>query len=250
MMRAVVNVATGHYAVGQERLGALLAANHPDTLLFHWKDRMPAGCPDHHRVPYAFKAFAMKEVAGLGCKQLLWADSCIVPAQSLEPIWEHAREHGVWLSRNGWWNAEWTAESAYADLGVTKAENWNIPHVVATTFAVDLDHANGRAFLDEYFRLASDTKAFCGPWTGGIGVQHRHDQTAASVVAWRLGLPLTDPPAMFAYKGGETDKTVLIADGADISGKSVLMNHEPLTLIFLGAVVASGGAVGSDARAQ
>ena len=43
---------------------------------------------------------------------------------------------------------------------------------------------------------------------------HRHDQTALSVIAWRLGCVLDAPPDTFAYKGGENEKTILIADGA------------------------------------
>lgn len=210
--RVVVNVATGaHYQKGQARLlGAFRAIGETCAL---WRE-LPESWPSHADVPYAFKAFALKAAADVGYRLLLWADACIVPAGLLSRIWEHAMEHGVWMSRNGYWNSEWTAESAYADLGVTREENQRIPHVVATAFALDLEHPKGAEFLAEYFRLASTTRAFCGPWTGGIGVQHRHDQTAASVIAWRLGIPLTDPPDFFAYKGGETERTVLVADGA------------------------------------
>jgi len=127
-------------------------------------------------------------------------------------------------------NSEWTADASYADLGITREENARIPHVVATAFGISLRHFKGVAFLAEYLRLAQ-TKAFCGPWwnsnrpeyhrwaaagpCGGAMVKgHRHDQTAASVIAWKLGFELTDPPNWLAYKGGETAATVLIADGA------------------------------------
>lgn len=209
MNRCVVNVATGRYLRGQERLR--YALNGLSEKLVSWPE-MPEGCPPHQEVPYAFKAYALK-AASRDYDQLLWADASIVVATPLQAIWEHAAEHGVWFSRNGYQNSEWTAQSAYSDLGVSPEENELIPHVVATAFAVNLKHGNGRAFLDKYFHLASETRAFCGPWVGGVGVQHRHDQTAASVIAWRLGVPLTEPPAFFSYRGGETEKTVLIADG-------------------------------------
>jgi hypothetical protein len=127
-------------------------------------------------------------------------------------------------------NSEWTADSAYADLGITKEENANVQHVVATAFGISLTHPKGIVFLAEYLRLAQ-THAFCGPWwnsnrgeyagrdgaapCGDASVRgHRHDQAAASVIAWKLGFELTDAPEIFAYRGSETEKTLVIADGA------------------------------------
>jgi hypothetical protein len=119
------------------------------------------------------------------------------------------------------------------NITMARDENKLIPHVVATTFGISLTHPLGKAFLDEYYRLASETKAFCGPWwnlnhkdcptsraavCGPSDVRgHRHDQSCASVIAWRLGFVLSDPPDLFAYpnKDGSVDpRTVLLADGS------------------------------------
>ena len=223
MSRCVVNVATGRFVIGQSRLASLLTVP-----LMKWSDCLPLHSPAHQEVPYAFKAWAMAE-AGKKHTVLLWADACIVP-RDLTSLFERIERDGYWMSRNGWMNSEWTADASYADLGITREENARIPHVVATAFGISLRHFKGVAFLAEYLRLAQ-TKAFCGPWwnsnrpeyhrwaaagpCGGAMVKgHRHDQTAASVIAWKLGFELTDPPNWLAYKGGETAATVLIADGA------------------------------------
>lgn len=230
-MRTIVNVSVGRrwtqsYVHGQERLRAELGkfANDWDTLRFY-TNGYPIGCPRHQDVPFAFKAYALKEAAQ-SASLLLWCDACIVPVQSLQEIWRRAQTFGVWLGKNGWKNSDWTALEAYPalfpDLELAEAQQINsqIEHVVATAFAIDTNHTVGRLFLQEYFRLASQTRAFCGetkdPRTKGPvpGITHRHDQTAASVIAWKLGIPLTEPPEYFAYKGGETDRTILVADGA------------------------------------
>lgn len=214
--RCIVSVAAGLNLAGEpyaKGLARLIASPLLYSTLMTWRDALPHGSPSHQDVPYAFKAYALKTAADQGFDTLLWCDACIVPgARSFNDLWEKIETQGYWFSRNGYWNSEWTAESAYADLGVTHEENAAIPHVVATAFGLSLKHSAGREFLDEYFRLAQ-TKAFCGPWSGGIGVQHRHDQTAAGVLAWRLKMQLTDPPEWFAYRKGETEKTVLVADG-------------------------------------
>lgn len=238
-MRAVVSVATGRYVQGLDRLTEWCAANSEDYVT--WRDTLPAGSPTHQQIPYAFKAFALKAAAQT---TLLWCDASIIPVAPLDELWERIERDGYWIANNGFTNYEWTADSAYAPLfgdypGDAIWINKQIPHVVATTFGVSLTHPTGRAILDEYFRLASETKAFCGPWAnenytgrGTFTVKpapgntrmapcgpsdvrgHRHDQTALSVIAWRLGCKLTDSPDIFAYRGGETEQTILVADGA------------------------------------
>jgi hypothetical protein len=239
-MRAIVSVGTGSYVRGLDRLTEWCSAN--DTEYFTWRDRLPSGSPRHQDVPYAFKSYALREAFAAGAKTLLWCDSSVIPVKPLERVWEQIGRDGYLIMNNGWSNYEWTADSAYPDLFLGDEQgfgleglrviNRRIPHVVATTFGVSLYHPTGRAILDEYFRLASETKAFCGPWTNArkdlpqfhshrcspCGPEdvhgHRHDQTALSVIAWRLGCELTNPPDIFAYYSPAMDEsTVLVADG-------------------------------------
>jgi hypothetical protein len=150
--------------------------------------------------------------------------------RSLEPLWEKIETEGCWISRNGFSNATWTADSAYQDLAVTRDENAGIEHVVATTFGLNLAHPTGKAIFDEYLRLAQ-TSAFKGPWWNSNGPDrgkagaapcgpvstrgHRHDQTALSVVAWRNSVELTSAPKWFAYRDNKppNPESVLLADG-------------------------------------
>lgn len=238
--RAIVSVATGHYVVGQTRLSAQLGDSFP---LVNWV-KIPAEWPSHQAKPYAFKAYALKEASGYDT--LLWCDASIVLGpRPLADLFEKIERDGYWIARNGWTNYEWTADSAYPALfpGVDPEQarevNRTIPHVVATAFGLSMNHPLGRVFLAEYYRLASETDAFCGPWANAACAKdgpvitvstyvdprrvnicgpwdvrgHRHDQTAASVIAWRLKMKLSDCPEWFAYKGSETDKTCLVAAG-------------------------------------
>lgn len=211
MSRCIVNVATGEYVRGQQRLLSSEHVRRYSSLMY--ADTMPPGSPSHRDVPYAFKAWAIKAAMEQGARLVLWADASIIPIRSIDPLWEKIERDGYWISRNGFFNSEWTAERAYADLAISREENEAIEHVVATTFGLNLDHGAGRYIFDEYLRLAQ-TDAFKGPWSGGVGVQHRHDQTALSVVAWRAGCQLTSPPEWFAYRGGEIESTILVADGS------------------------------------
>jgi hypothetical protein len=221
--RTVVNVATGRYRKGQERLVRAMLDRGEEVN--YWTEQLPRGSPSHQDKPYAFKARALEICAERGFDRLLWCDASVVPLQSLDPIWCYAAEHGAWISKNWWPNGAWTSDASYADLFplMSKAKavelNENIWHVAATCFALDLGHPTGRLILEEYSHLALQTNAFKGPWKndGSIGpattLGHRHDQTALSVLAHRFGVPLTDPPAYFAYPPNQTDKTILLAAG-------------------------------------
>jgi hypothetical protein len=227
--RCVVNVATGAYVHGQRRLLLSLADQGYRGKTRMWSNCLPARCPQHADRPYAFKAFAVGEA-------LRYFDQ------------DWAAEHGVWICPcpTPYSNYEWTADSAYCSLFpnvpiLTEARlvNREIPHLWAAAFAVDLTREPGRRFWSEYYHLAASTCAFVGPWEnaaypdcsswgepafrstdgkrcaicGPPDVRgHRHDQTAASVIAWRLGIPLA-PRGQLQYKGHEGDNTILIADG-------------------------------------
>lgn len=245
-----MNVATGaRYQRGQKRLLLALEkvlGNGEELHLQPWGNiGLPTAWPTHQDKPYAFKAYALKRAEAEGAELLLWCDASILPLRSLEPLWERIERDGYWFSDNGYSNYTWTADSAYPDLfptifGLTidqmREANRGIKHVVATAFGLNLKHPTGKAFLDEYYRLASQTRAFCGPWwnrnnpveaarlpnpgspvcwpCGPPDVRgHRHDQTAASVIAWRLGLELTQPPSWLSYRGREDESTILCVDG-------------------------------------
>jgi hypothetical protein len=235
--RAVVNVGTGRYQEASNRLGRNLELFDSEAQFCNWSE-IPKEWPSHKEKPYAFKAYALWSAA-LTADLLLWCDSAIVPIRSLTPLWKRIEEDGYWIPKNGWTNYEWTADSAYADLfperSIEEAREVNktFPQIVATAFGFNLQHPIGKVFLDEYFRLAK-TNAFCGPWTntnyehaedwkqdkGRMGpcgpsdvIGHRHDQTAASVIAWRLGMKLEQCPGVFAYPPGD-ENTILLAVGA------------------------------------
>lgn len=231
--RTIVNVATGRYIAGQQRLLGW-CMEHGEELRY-W-DHIPEDWPTHQDIPYAFKAFALRDAERHGATTLLWMDASVVPIADLTPLWDQIERDGYWIARNGWeneaWpgymNREWTADSALPELfpGFSFVDaqlaNREILHVMATAFGVNLLHPVGHAFFEEYFRLASETRAFCGPWNGEIGVKHRHDQTAASAIAWRLSMKLTVPPDVIAYKewdgkpgyAGRNERTMLLVDGS------------------------------------
>ena len=252
LTRAVVNVSTTPYLQrGQARLQAGLD-QFGAGCDFLSLAKEPVDSPKHADVPFAFKAFALWPWRDK-YDSLIWCDSCILPVRSMEPAWRHIEEHGALFMNNGFDNVTWTADSAYPDLfpnlkaqmgdsihflSEARLTNRNIPHTVGGFFGLSMRHEVGRAALEEFYRLAK-TRAFCGPGCNSNRAQpgnqpeehnahcgpcgppdvrgHRHDQTALSVIAWRLDIKLVDAPQFFIYgkaEDAQDERTVAVADGS------------------------------------
>ena len=185
-----------------------------------WTDAMPPNSPPHSVVPYAMKAHAIRAARDTGFDLVLWADACILPHGPIEPLWDRIEDDGYWISNNGWKNGEWCSDASLPLIGITREEAMAQKHVVATAFGLNLRSDIGAGIFDEYLRMAQNG-AFCGPWKNDVGqassdprvLGHRHDQACLSAIAHRFGCVLTDPPSVFAYRGGETAETILVADG-------------------------------------
>lgn len=214
--RAVVSVGFGERCEGGlRRLHARLDAL--GVPVVSWLGSAPDGAPPHADCPYGFKLTALERAAE-SASTLLWLDSTVIVLRPLDDLFAKIEADGYWISANhGLMNGEFTADGAYPALGVGRAENWKIPHVVATCFGLDMSSPVGARILESWTELR-DAGAFAGPRSNERGEAsgdpavrgHRHDQTALSVVAYKMGLALTNPPDWFADEGYEgSDATVL-----------------------------------------
>ena len=202
MKKAIVSVGFGeHNEIGIKRLARSLDRSACTDGRFFYKS-FPHTWPKHEDVPFAFKPYSLMETSWQA-DMLLWCDSSVIALRSLDPLWERIERDGYWFCENmGFNNYQCTEDSAYEYLfpGVpideARETNKQIPHVVATAFGLNLGSEIGTEFLTEYYRL-SKTRAFCGTdYRAREGKPlpeqlHRHDQTAASVIAWKLGMNLT-----------------------------------------------------------
>lgn len=190
-----------------ERFKQGFQTHSPHSVVYAWVNNFPPGSPSHDDSPYAFKVYAIKEAVRRGATTVLWADSSVHPVQNLEPLWRRIETDGYWLPDNrsdpehDRTCGEWTCDSALEPLGITRQEAFNIPQITATTFGLDFRHKIAVDFLQEWERLEK-AGAFKGPWINtnheasddDCVLGHRHDQTAASVIAHRLGMKLTKQP--------------------------------------------------------
>jgi hypothetical protein len=232
LRRAIVSYASESFWDPLGRLERACSVIDPQAQLFMFRE-LPQWSPTHASRPYAFKAYAMKQVAPQ-TDLLFWFDSPILPLRALDPLWERIERDGYFMATagNGDNNYQWTADTAYPilfpnlSLEAAREESKKIPQVHAAVIGLNLRSEIGSAFLDRYYRLASETDAFCGPWydesCGGPGVKgHRHDQTAASLIAYQLGFKLAEFPEPYAYDHA-TQGTIIVHDRSMRYGREYL----------------------------
>ena len=220
-MRTVVSVATDHFVAHQDRLREGLEGMAGSGVLHFYRGFLPPSSPTHEACPWGFKVYALLETCG---DAMLWCDSSIVPLRPLTRLWDLIEAQGYWFSENlppGEYGApyncgQFTCDSALPLLGITREEAFGIPQVIATAFGLDMRHQIARDFLAEWKRLA-ENGSFRGPQNNVYGeaspdprvVGHRHDQTAASVIAYRLGMRLSRPPDWIVDKHEPTPNSIL-----------------------------------------
>lgn len=197
MKRCLINFAdgVGWYRKGAERLKESFIQWGFDGDYFMYTKAKQLGCPSHCKMPYAFKAYAFMKAKKEGYQQIIWCDSSMYLVSDVVRIYEQLNERGYMLVLNGWDTGTWCSDTALPLLGITREESFKIPHLMANTMAFDLRFPKSKLFLDRYYHHSRDG-SFKGAWknknnevsTDSRVKGHRHDQTAASVIAWKLGM--------------------------------------------------------------
>lgn len=203
--RAIVNVSTQKYRRGQNRLHESLQGKTDAKLLFYNSEEAVNAKP-HAEMNYSFKPMAMIKAYKEGYRQILWLDASMRAIKSLEPIFKIIEKDGYFFQDSGWPNSRWTNDAALEYFGTNEGEMLS-----SGVLGLDLDSEIGYKFFDHWTQAMRDG-IFNGDWHN-----HRHDQTAASLIAFKLGMKLQPGNTFFVY-GKETEptiseQTVLLADG-------------------------------------
>jgi len=224
----VLNVSIGSwYPRGQERLSKSLDKHGYKGKKLFWINSYPDGCPPHSKIPYAFKPYAFKEAQKKGFRIAIWMDSALYAVKSINPYIDRTFQDGHLLMGNGWTNGQWCTDAALKTLKLTREESLKMPHLMACVMGLDFTNERSLRFLDEWYNLSNDGITFVGPWNNNNGeassdkrvLGHRHDQTAASTVSYRLGMEWVNhrKTGVLYYDGTPDDKVandiILVSKG-------------------------------------
>ena len=197
MKTAVINFASQRawFPAGAERLRAsLLAHGYSGDFRFESVEKdIPS--PSHEDAPYAFKPAMFVKAMRAGYDIVLWCDAAMFAVRPITPLLDHIAACGQLLFNNGC-VGEWSSDVALESFGVTREEAFKITEISGCCMGFDLRSPVTKAFINEWSEKSLDGKTFKGSWTNQDGSVssdprvkgHRHDQTAASIIAHKLGI--------------------------------------------------------------
>jgi hypothetical protein len=205
-----------------------------DGDFIYWNDYFPEGCSEHFDAPFGFKPFCFYEARNLGYRQILWIDSPCVAIRSLQPVFESMKENGYILFNNNYSQTmgQWSSDEALATNAISREEALLIPEIPCSVLGLDVQDPRAQQFLEQWHQIMSDgvtakgTKDKIRDWedyqsiawnrnnriSSDIRVKgHRHDQTAAGIVAHRLGMqPYSDYLKDIHYQAKPVKRNTII----------------------------------------
>jgi hypothetical protein len=185
------------FPMGMQRLRQSLDTFKLARTDYFWLNELPPHCPSHQQSPYAFKYFALEHARTNKHRLGWWLDSSLVMVGSHDRIFQHARAHGIYLSRfRSYTVGQYTSDEALDKLKLSRDEAMTIPMVDANTILLDFNHPAANQLLQTMLDFAVTPGLFAGPWTNEHNaissdlrvLGHRHDQSVLSVVAHRMKL--------------------------------------------------------------
>ena len=215
MKKCIVNFAEGAwYPKGQARLKTSLEQVGFDGDFIGYKSHVQLECPPHSEVPYGFKPHALYKAMKMGYDLAIYADASIFARKDPAEIFNVVNSEGYFFEAAGHWTGTWCKDEALESLKVTRDEAMKIPMLTAGFVGLNFHSMKALTFLDCWLYYARDGISFPGPWwnknqeaSADPRVQgHRHDMTAASVLADRLAMKLHECGTYLAYVGKQYAK--------------------------------------------
>jgi len=204
MNKCVINFAKGlWYPRGQERLFQSLLNNF-DGEIGIFNDEQQIDCQPHQICPYGFKPYALRRVAKAGYTHVLWCDASVWAIKNIQPMFDFIDQHG-WMFFVNTSTGIFTSDACLKQFGVTRDQAMDITMLMGICMGFNLTHPKTQEFLKRWLQHADDGISFPGSWTNNNQEVskdprckgHRHDQSAASLIAWQLGMDQIVPHETF-----------------------------------------------------
>ncbi len=165
-------------------------------------------------VPYAFKVSFFKEAQSMGFKRILWLDTAVLPAVSLNKIFEIIEKKGYFSMGNSHNIGPYINSHTCDAFGITLEQAHQIPSCSAGITGVDTTTAVGKKIIELWYQAAQNKVAFFSP---------RSDQNALSIILHGLGLELC-PIKRLAHNKSSIDSETLFLIEREFVNELSLVN--------------------------
>lgn len=229
-------IARGHwYDAGVQRARDKFAENSPGYDIISWSTP-PPGAPEEvieagwDYTAYCWKPFALKHALE-SAEVAILLDAAFWPIRPIQPLVDHILKHGYYLCDNGATVGEWSSDRCLGLMGLTRESALKMPE--CSSYCIGLHRRSWKAlqFARRWCDAALVRGIFEGPHTAGNPEDenvrnpgfvssdprvrgHRHDQSAAAIIAHRLDMrELVRRPRFTTYDGHQDETTVMVNRG-------------------------------------
>ena len=207
--KCIINLATGRYIVGQDRLRTSLTSVGYTGEFLGWTAENQIGAPLHKDNPYAFKIFGFREAERQGYRFIIWLDASVWAIKDVQPIFDHIEQHGYLMQYSGHNCGDWANDNCLNYFGLDRedAKKMNM-YGNAGFLGLDLWDTRATTFLNGW-ENSMKAGAFKGEWSN-----HRHDMVCGSIIANKLNMDYQGAEEWLNY-GTEplNDEVYLLAQG-------------------------------------
>lgn len=218
--KCIINLATGRYIAGQERLRTSLTNTGYTGEFLGWTAESHIGADLHQHNPYAFKINAFREAERQGHRFILWVDASVWAIKDVKPIFDHIEKHGYLMQEAGHMVGRWANDKCLEYFGVDRDDAMELPcYGNAGFLGLDLWDTRATTFLNAW-ENSMKAGAFKGSWNNDNNCEssdprcsgHRHDLVCGSIIANKLSMDYQKGDEWLAYASpsDEVNDTIIL----------------------------------------
>ena len=210
MKTCILNFATRTnptYIKGQKRLARSLKEQGFEGDFITWNAEHQFDCPQHKRIPYAFKPYTLDWARKEGYDTALWLDTSFWAIKPVEPVFKIIDEEGYLIQNDGNRLGNWSHDKCLKKFGITRDEAMQVRMFSAGCTGLNFHNKTAIEFLDLWIEASKDGESFQGPWKNSKSViskdsrckGHRHDMTIGTLIANDLSMKYQKAWSIFTY---------------------------------------------------
>lgn len=167
---------------------------------------------------YTIKTAAMKEVISDGFKTILWADCSMMAIKNPKAIFDKIKKDGIYVETNGYNAAQECSDVCLNYFDISRDEAENIPMCSSGMLGFDITTDIGKSFINKFVQASIDgifngSREHNNQSSDSRFLHHRQDQSAASIILYKLGYKIPELNTFLSYKGAEHKKTIFVCQG-------------------------------------
>lgn len=167
---------------------------------------------------YTIKAACFDWAIREGYTTIIWGDASMHAVRNPQPLVDIINTKGYWLGQSGYNAAQTCSDACLNYFGVTRDWAEKIHDCASGLFGVNLDFPIQRSFIEGFVQAGKDgafhgSRKHANQSSDPRFLFHRQDQSAATILAGKHGMPLDEFIKIGAFKWDKDSGQIFRCEG-------------------------------------